>query len=196
LQQQKIPVLMVDTNYNKVSAANMDGVSADCVNILSDHAREELDLTGMGRLLAMTPNDEINSLAVREFRSVFGRAEVYQLSYLQRTTSQRRALSHSLSGRTLFSEDLPFRELDKQFAAGARVKTTKLSDEYQLADFQELYGESAHVLFAIDEDGEVTVNTADMPITPMAGQTLITWVGSVAIPANHAAEKPDEKRSG
>lgn len=181
LHEQRIPVLMVDTNYSKVSAAKMDDVPADCVNILSDHAREELDLSGMGRLLAMTPNDEVNSLAVREFRPVFGRAGIYQLGYVQAATSRRRSLSHSLSGRKLFTEDLTFRELDKQFAAGARLKTTKLSDEYQLDDFRKQYGDSATILFAIQEDGKVTANTADRPITPIAGQTLITWVAPSAV---------------
>ena len=34
--------------------------------ICSEYAREELELAGIGRLLAMTPNDEVNSLAARE----------------------------------------------------------------------------------------------------------------------------------
>lgn len=195
LHDQKVPVLMVDTNYNKVSAAKMDGIPADCVNILSDHARDELDLSGMGRLLAMTPNDEVNSLAVREFRPVFGRAGVYQFDYAQAATSRRRSLSHSLSGRTLFAEELTFRELEKQFAAGARLKTTKLSDEYQLDDFRELYGDSAYILFAIQEDGKVVVNTADMPITPMPGQTLITWVGPSAIREGRVAASSETPSS-
>ncbi len=55
-----IPVLLVDTNYANVAAAKMAGLPAECVSILSEHLREELDLAGIGRLLAMTANDEVN----------------------------------------------------------------------------------------------------------------------------------------
>jgi CPA1 family monovalent cation:H+ antiporter len=70
------PVMLVDTNVRNVSEARMSGLSAECASILSEHVQEELDLGGIGRLIALTPNDEVNALAVRELAHVFGRAQV------------------------------------------------------------------------------------------------------------------------
>ena len=61
-----LPVLLVDTNYNKIAKAKIAGLNAVCANILNEHVREDLDLNGIGKLMALTQNDEVNSLAVRE----------------------------------------------------------------------------------------------------------------------------------
>ena len=34
---------------------------------------------GIGKLLALTPNDEANTLSARKYEKAFGRAQVYQL---------------------------------------------------------------------------------------------------------------------
>ena len=61
-------------------AARLAGLRAAYVNVLSEHALYELDLGGIGRLLAVTPNDEVNSLANLHFTDVFERSEQYQLA--------------------------------------------------------------------------------------------------------------------
>jgi len=59
-------VLMLDTNYSNVAAASMAGIPAKRANILSEYVEEELELTGIGQLVAATNNDEVNSLATRD----------------------------------------------------------------------------------------------------------------------------------
>ena len=51
VQAEGFEVLLVDTNYTHVAAAKMDGLPAECASILSEHVREELDLSGIGRLV-------------------------------------------------------------------------------------------------------------------------------------------------
>ena len=58
----------------------MSGLTTHCASILSEYVTEEIDLSGVGRLLAVTPNDEVNSLAVQEWSHLFGRAGVYQIA--------------------------------------------------------------------------------------------------------------------
>ena len=55
LQRLGFQVLLVDTNYNKISQARQTGLPAVCANVLNEHAREEMDLGGIGRVLALTP---------------------------------------------------------------------------------------------------------------------------------------------
>ena len=187
LQKSDVPVLLVDTNYNKISRARIDGLSATCANVLNEHVVEELPLEGIGRLLAMTQNDEVNSLAVRECTHMFERSQVYQLTFNIQNMHHRRGLTQNLMGRELFGPGNTFSELRELHELGAKFKTTALSAEFSYEDFVAQYGGGAILLCAISEDGTLTLDTVDRPLAPKAGQRIITLVGAVAIPDDHAA---------
>ena len=106
LKNANVPVLLVDSNYNKISKARVNGLDAVCANILNEHVIEDLPLTGIGRLLAMTQNDEVNSLAVRECRHIFERSQVFQLTFNRENMHHRRGLTKNLMGRELFGLSL------------------------------------------------------------------------------------------
>lgn len=175
MRQEKIPVLLVDANYNKIAAAKMEGIPAECINILSDQAQEDLDLGGIGRLLAMTQNDEVNSLATLEFRHLFDSSELYQLSYTK--TEGRLAASGALSGRTLISEGVTYSRLKERFESGARWKKTKLTEDFNWKSFLEKNTGVIKLICSIDEDKIVRINTVDKPLSPLPGQTVIAMIG-------------------
>lgn len=79
LQAHGVRVVLVDSNRNEVLAARGEQLPAHFGSILTEEAREKLDLTGIGRLLALTSNDEVNALACERFARIFGRAGVYRL---------------------------------------------------------------------------------------------------------------------
>ncbi len=189
LMKSNVEVLLVDTNYNKISKARVEGINAACANILNEHVVEELPLTGIGRLLAMTPNDEVNSLAVRECTHLFERSQVYQLTFNHENTHHRRGMTKHLMGRELFGEANTFSELRDLHATGARFKTTPLTDEFTLEDFQNQYGNGAILLCTIAEDGSVEFDTHDAPVTPQPGESILTLVSAVVVPKSHAAHE-------
>ncbi|UCG86557.1 MAG: sodium:proton antiporter, partial [Gemmatimonadota bacterium] len=78
LQREGVEVLLVDSNWAHVAAARQSGLRAQYGNVLDEQAMDALDLDGIGGLLAVTSNDEVNALAALHFGEVFGRARVYQ----------------------------------------------------------------------------------------------------------------------
>ena len=180
LQQEGYQVLLVDTNYAHVAAARMAGLPADCCSILSEHVREELDLSGIGRLLAMTSNDEVNALAVREFTHVFGRAQAYQLPPGDVGSGRRASVAGHLQGRLLFAEGLGYDEFVRRVHTGAVVKKTQLTKEFSYDDFQALYGESAVLLFIQNEAKKLEVCTTEKSPSPKPGQTVVALVNPPA----------------
>jgi len=199
LKSAGLPVLLVDTNFNKVSQARIAGLRAECVNILNEHARGDLPLAGIGRLLAMTPNDEVNTLAVRECRSIFDRAKLFQLTFNIKNDGGPRGLTRNLMGRALFGEGLTFSKIKEMVDSGAQFKSTKLSESFGYADFERRYNKTAELLCVINADGNPRMNTVDSPLEPEPGQTIVCLVSSVPIPADHAAgdkkTKPTPKQS-
>ena len=184
-----IPVLLVDTSFNKISQAKVEGLEAICANILNETIREELPLAGIGSFLAMTANDEVNSLAVRECRHLFGRSGAYQLTFNHSNAHIRRGMTKNLMGRELFGEGLTFTEIQEKHSLGAQFKVTTLSDEYRYEDFCQRYQDSADLLCLIAADNAITFHTAEEPAKPSSGDKLIALVTSVAIPDEHDSQE-------
>lgn len=178
LQSADFRVVLVDTNHANIRAARMEGLSTYYANILSDHAMENLDLGGIGRFMAMTRNDVTNAMAAQHFSEDFGRSKVYQLA-AGKTGERTDVADHHMHGRLLFGEDATYSYLDERFAAGAIVKTTTITDEFDLAAFRERYGESAVILFTISEAGRLTVVTTDHPVEAKPGHTVLAIVDAI-----------------
>jgi Trk K+ transport system NAD-binding subunit len=165
-REEGITVLAVDTNHEQATAARMAGIPTHFASIGSEFVREEIDLGDIGRLLAMTPNDEVNTLAAMEFVEQFGRAEVYQLAAAEPDHQRRDRVAAHRRGRTLFRRDATYKMLADRYAAGARVKKTQLTGNFTLKSFLEHHGPNAIVLFLIDGAGKLLVKTnEDVPLS-------------------------------
>lgn len=175
LQEAGFRAVLVDTNYANIAVARMANLPAYYGNILAAEALDRLDMSGIGRLLALTPNDEVNTLATLRLTEVFGRGEVYQLASKDHRTQQE-GPPHELQGRLLFAPGLTYAQLHERFTAGATIKKTPLSERFDYAAFRARYGNAVLPLFVMDETGGLLVCTADTPLTPQPGQTLISLV--------------------
>jgi len=171
MQEHGVRVLFVDTNPQNVSDARMAGLPAVRANILAESTEDDLDLQGLGRLLALTPNDDVNSLAALHYRELFGRRGVYQLA-----AKDEPGRAH-LRGRSLPADHAT---MEERYARGARFRATKLTDQFTLDDWRERNGDSALALAAISERGEVTIANNERPFEPAGKQTLVALVEETA----------------
>ncbi len=194
LKEAGFAVALVDSNRAHISAARLEGLKAHYGEILSEHVLDEIDLYGVGKLLAVTPNEEANSLAALHFSEIFGRKEVYQLAPDPGDLGPRRSLSvHHLNGRLAFSNLLGHGGLEERFRDGAELKSTKLSDKFDYAAFQARYG---HVLplFRISKAGDLSVVAGDAITEPRPGETLLALVDPVSsTESEHTDETPSEQ---
>ena len=180
LREEGFETAMVDTNWNNVTAARKDGCRAYYSNILSENLLFDVQLDGIGKLLALTPNDEVNSLAALRFVDILGRQEIYQLPPVRKSNS-RDAMPRRLRGRYLINEDATFAALEQRFREGAVVKKTLITNEFDYDDFKARYGDTALPLFVITESDELRIATVADPLEPKRGQTLISIVDPVNV---------------
>lgn len=174
LGDEGVPVLVVDSNYRKIAAARMEGLQVWHGNILAEYAVEEMRLAGIGRLLAMTPNDEANSLAALHLLEVFSRRDVFQLSPTARESQREGRVPHGLSGRILFGEDCTHRVLNERVENGWKIRSTPLTDQFGFEQFLEQHGGEAIPLFRISSARTVTPFTAEGDLSPGIGDTVIS----------------------
>jgi NhaP-type Na+/H+ or K+/H+ antiporter len=161
LHEEGITVHFVDTNQDNVAIARYEGLHATCTNALSESFIENLELSDIGRLMALTSNNEVNALATLSFREVFGLADVYRLSEGDGGGHAPRY------GRTLFGDHVDFEYLERRFVKGAEIQKKRLKKE------ENWRSEGFMPLFLIDQDGNLTIYTKDNRPTPRVGQLLI-----------------------
>jgi NhaP-type Na+/H+ or K+/H+ antiporter len=65
-------VVLIDNNPINIDKAKAQGLEAFTANIYSDNIIDNLELTDVGYLLAMTANPEINQFVVEKFQDQFG----------------------------------------------------------------------------------------------------------------------------
>ncbi|MBK7405649.1 MAG: cation:proton antiporter [Phycisphaerales bacterium] len=175
LSRRGFRTLLVDTNYENVRAARLAGLPAVYGNVLQEDVLEMLDLAGIGRVLALTPNHEVNALACQQLSRLFDRANVYRLG-LTGDASKDKSAQGEMPGRRLFGPDIGYATLAQRLGSGWVVKVTTISEEFTFENFRTLYGPRALVLFIIRETGKLSVMTHDRPPDPQPGQSVIAVV--------------------
>lgn len=168
--------LLVDTNRANVAEAQTARVPAFQASILSEDLAERVDLTGIGRLLALTANDEVNLLAVERFSRTFGRNAVFQLTPKAELGGQP---SLKLRSPTLFHHEATYEAIERWLEEGAAVKATKLTEDFNFDAFRRHYGDRAILLF-IEDRGKLLVVTTGQKMTPRPGQTVFSLVRAPA----------------
>lgn len=174
LHQRGVKVRLVDANYQNIQAARMAGLDVWYGNALGEHAMDEIDLTGIGRVFAATPNDEVNALVAQRFSRVLDKAYIYQLVPHQQGT-KRKGISGELQARAIGTNAPTFEELDGYHQRGGIVKVTTLSNEFTYDQFRTLYGTGAKVLFVLSDKGKLDALTSQSQ-NPEPGDTIFAMV--------------------
>ncbi len=170
-------VLLADDDWDGIRLARMEGLTTYFGNPASPHAERCLDLTGIGRLLAMSTHRERNSLVCVHYRQEFGRARVYRLRNLTlQENTDRAALAGNLLAPPLFDETMTHGRFAEMLDQGWRIKLTKLSQTFDWPHFVEKYGSSSVLMFGIEEKGTLRVASTKREIEPKPGWTVIALV--------------------
>jgi len=183
LLEEEQAVLVVDTNHENVSRARLAGVPAQRGNILSDIVEEDLELTGIANLLAVTANDNVNSMAVHEFTHHFGRAHVFQLQPKSddKTIERDKAPEHFV-GRLAFSSTPSNQQLRELHERGFTVKKTELTEQFTIDDFNAVHGEESLTLIRIHNSKSLEVICGEESVDWKTGQKIIALVPPTTSP--------------
>jgi NhaP-type Na+/H+ or K+/H+ antiporter len=121
LDDLEVKTMLVDTDPYNVARSVALGLPARRLSVLTEEATHELDLRGIGRILALTSNDEVNALASSRFARVFGRRETFQLAPAGKPSNG--ALPEELLGRIIGIKGLDYGGLDERTRQGWRVRS-------------------------------------------------------------------------
>ena len=175
LNELGFKTLLTDTTWDNIRAARMAGLTTYFGNPISEHADRHLDLVGLGRLLALLDQPELNTLACMRYRSEFGRNAVYSLP-VTAGKDEKREVSSEHKGYTLFSEDASYHKLARLVSLEAKVHVTQLSEDFSFEDFQTKHGERAIPLFALSPKHRLEVFVTGDKRKPLADWTVVSLI--------------------
>ncbi|MEO1583523.1 MAG: cation:proton antiporter [Planctomycetota bacterium] len=181
LQEAGIRAMVVDSNYSNTAAAWMEGVPAHHGNVLSESSLENMELSGLGRMIAVTANDQVNTLASQRMTRYFERVNVYQLAPKSRSAAEATGDDRAeveLGGRLLGSPGVTYSRIAALWARGGGVVMTPLSSAYTLEAFAADHGSDAVPLFVVSSSGRLTVLAPTQPVPSPRGAMLISIVAN------------------
>jgi NhaP-type Na+/H+ or K+/H+ antiporter len=160
LADSGVPVVFATTNRQDHYEARMAGRRAYYGNVLARDVDLDLDLAGIGRLLALTPNDDVNTLASTRFSTTFGGAETYQLPPRHTAAGIESDPASDFGGRQLFGGDWNYQALYDLLDTGGEVRRIKIGNDRAIALEQLSSPDVLGILFVIKASGRLQVITA------------------------------------
>jgi len=207
LKEQGIKIMLSDSSWSNVRKARQEGFEAYHGNPTSGHAAENLDLQGIGKLIAVSSNRDTNALAGMHFRQEFGSSAVFTLEGASDDAQfERFDTANRNRANPLFKVNLSYGALWRRLREGqlryikitdAAEKTTEIQAEKQAekqADTvdpstqqtdsvpEAMINEDDLKLFAIDKDGKLFVYGAGEKIALKSGWQVIVLSSDVSEP--------------
>jgi len=164
LNEAGFRVLLTDSYWEYVSAARRAGLNVYLGSLVSDEADRHLDLVGFGQMLALSPQSDLNRLAVLRYRPEFGRAGVYRLSDTPTPVGQSEP-PKAVHDQILFTTEATYAKLAGMLSKGAQVQAIGLSPDSGWEAFVEA-NPQALPLFAVDDRGRLSFAVAARKFEP------------------------------
>lgn len=174
LISKNIKVVLADNNWDSIRQARMENIPVYFGNPASEHAETYMDLSGVGRVLVMSPYRQLNPLVTFYFQDLLGVEKVYGLNNAD-SASARHQLSESYLKRLcLFGENISYAKIASLMAKGAVLKVTNITENFTYEDFKQRYGDTAMPLVYLTKEGKVKVLSGVGPFDYPVGIELIS----------------------
>lgn len=178
LQKAGATVLIADPNRSHLQSARQQGVATFYGDILGEAAEHHVEFITYSHILVASDNDAYNTLVATDLGPEFGREMIWQLTRQREAT--RLALPSTLGGRALAGAPTLDR-LNQRLAEGWTIRTTRLTETYDLARWQ-ADRPDAEVLVRLGDRAGIDFIEEDQVLRADPGDWLIAMVppGGVA----------------
>ncbi|MDD2463731.1 MAG: sodium:proton antiporter [Desulfobulbus sp.] len=177
LQSYGFRVVLADTNGSNIAMAKIDGLSTYDGNPISEDAVHHLNLAGIGRMLALSPHENMNVSAMMHYRLEFGASSVFTIrTRMAKSGRDKRTAAAILRGKMLFGPDDTYAKLAGMLTHGAEVKIERLVPTTEGSAFLPPGRHQTILLFAIDDKNQLHLAIEGKSLHLTSGWQLISLV--------------------
>jgi Trk K+ transport system NAD-binding subunit len=166
-----IEVLLIDSNNHLISIAKKEDLSAEVANAISPDEIEELEISGFGKLLAMTPNEKVNILACQLWSHEFGINNVFRVGAYDKDSDQLDVIGLSGEGHIVFPQQVNQDWLQRHLGSSWKIEQKEVKSVEQIQRVFQSFEDEEIFPLAIVRNKKVTFYEPKMEITE--GGTLI-----------------------
>lgn len=174
LKENQREVVIVDNNASNVKLAKNMGIQAINANIYSDDLSENLELSDMGFLMALTGNAAVNQKAIENFSNQFGEKGTYRI-----ISSEEMRDPNLNPKQTLFSHTDDYIKLVNLARKHPEINELSIKDTedflHQLSQLNA--SENSIPLFIKTIENEIEILPADPTQISIQGNEKIVYLG-------------------
>ncbi|MFG6113967.1 cation:proton antiporter [Halobacillus sp. MO56] len=174
LEELKVPVMIIDSSWERLMTARRAGVPIYHGEILSEQTEYTMDMTPFEYLIAASELDSYNALICTTFVPTFGRNNLYQLSLRNQSGDNLEGLVHSIGGRILFEEGASWEKLNQLAGEGYKFRKTNITSKYTFKDYMNNKNEGAILLLIKKPSGKVDFFTEDFDTKAEQGDVVVS----------------------
>jgi NhaP-type Na+/H+ or K+/H+ antiporter len=171
LRRHDVEVLLVDSDGAKIEEARRLGLPSKRGEILSRRVLRDLNLDGIGRFVALTPNDDVNTLAVAHFRRLFGKDQVCQIQPSTELGGPLPDYASALQAPSL-AGGATLDKLEALAKAGGVTRDVLLDGSQSIEEVRQSLGVDTAPLFVVNDDGDVDF-VEDEESLPSSGTLVV-----------------------
>jgi NhaP-type Na+/H+ or K+/H+ antiporter len=177
LNDRDFRTLLVDSSWDNIRAALMDGLNTYYGNPVSEHADRHIDLVGIGQLLALSPRSELNALATMRYHGEFGGGNLFVLKPSdEEDLTEKRKSSMPKGTKMLFDKEVNYTSLSAMMIDGAEIRSTSITEKFDMSDYNKKYYSRSIPLFAFSPKGRIYPFVAGEQPNPGPGWTIMALV--------------------
>ncbi|HCE1547597.1 TPA: sodium:proton antiporter [Vibrio parahaemolyticus] len=172
-------VLMTDSNWEYISQVRMMGLDYYYGNPISSHADDNLNMIGIGQVVALTPDQHFNIMACMQFVDEFGEDKVHCLQKVKTNGngSEKHSVAQEYHGKLLMGGNVSYTQLASLLSRGAEIKHTKLSDNFTYQDYLEHHKTNLVIpLFNVEDKGKIQFCDDPDQFAPSTTSTIVSLI--------------------
>ncbi|HAS6436088.1 TPA: sodium:proton antiporter [Vibrio parahaemolyticus] len=170
-------VLMTDSNWEYISQVRMMGLDYYYGNPISSHADDNLNMIGIGQVVALTPDQHFNIMACMQFVDEFGEDKVHCLQKVKMNGngSEKHSVAQEYHGKLLMGGNVSYTQLASLLSRGAEIKHTKLSENFTYQDYLEHHKTNLVIpLFNVEDKGKIQFCDDPDQFAPSTTSTIVS----------------------
>ncbi len=172
-------VLMTDSNWEYISQVRMMGLDYYYGNPISSHADDNLNMIGIGQVVALTPDQHFNIMACMQFVDEFGEDKVHCLQKVKTNGNgnEKHSVAQEYHGKLLMGGNVSYTQLASLLSRGAEIKHTKLSDNFTYQDYLEHHKTNLVIpLFNVEDKGKIQFCDDPDQFAPSPTSTIVSLI--------------------
>ena len=174
LMKADLPVMIIDSSWERLKAARLAGVPSHHGEILAEQTDYNLNTIPYDYLLAVTKHYSYNSLICTTFMPEYGRTNVFKVSQIEQLDVDTAEIRDQVGGRTLFDEKISLDNLVDKVKRGYVFRQTVITEEYPYEQYLANKEEDAVLLYLIKASGELKYFSEEMRTIPGLGDTIVS----------------------